>query len=129
MELILTNPILLKKSLDIISELVLEGTFVFKPDYMELIALNPNNVVMVIFRLLNTNFIEYNITEEKQISISLEHFNSILKSCDEKSNLILDLSNNNKLKIVSDPLALQAKEFAVKEQEETLESFGAGLLI
>ena len=101
MELVLENPSLFKKSMDIISDLVLEGTFVFKPDYVELVALNLNNVVMVIFRLLNTNFEKYEVTEDKQISLSLEHLNSVLKSCDDKAKLTLDISNENKLKIIS----------------------------
>lgn len=103
MELTLENPKLLKKSMDIISDLVLEGTIVFKPDYMELVALNSNNVVMVIFRLLSTNFEKYDITKEKQISLSLEHLSSVLKSCDEKSKLRLEIyDDNNKLKVISD---------------------------
>ena len=111
MELILQNPSLLKKSMDIISDLVLEGTFVFKKDYMELVALNSNNVVMVIFRLLSTNFKEYDIKEEKQISLSLEHLNSVLKSCDDKSELSLQVNDNTKLKIISS--GKQKKEFEI----------------
>ncbi len=102
MELVLENPSLLKKSMDIISDLVLEGTFVFKPDYMELVALNSNNVVMVIFRLLNTNFSEYDVKEETQISLSLEHLNAVLKSCDDKSKLKLVIGDNSKLKIITE---------------------------
>jgi proliferating cell nuclear antigen len=102
MELILENPALLKKSMEIISDIVLEGTFVFKPDYLELVALNSNNVVMVIFRLLSTNFEEYDIKEDFQISLSLEHFSEVLKRCDDKSKLVLDVDqNSNKLNIVS----------------------------
>jgi len=102
MELVLENPSLLKKSIEIISDLVLEGTFVFKPDYVELIALNSNNVVMVIFKLLSTNFEKYEISEDKSISLNLEHLRDVLKSCDDKSKLILGLDDNSKLKIISD---------------------------
>lgn len=103
MELVLENPGLLKKSMEIISDIVLEGTFVFKPDYMELVALNSNNVVMVIFRLLSTNFEKYEVKEDFQISLSLEHFSSVLKRCDDKAKLVLNVdSNSNKLKIVSE---------------------------
>lgn len=102
MELILENPSLLKKSMEIISDLVLEGTFVFKPDYMELVALNSNNVVMVIFRLLSTNFEKYDIDEDFQISLSLEHFSDVLKRCDDKAKLVLNIDKDyNKLEIVS----------------------------
>lgn len=102
MELILENPSLLKKSMEIISEIVLEGTFVFKPDYMELVALNSNNVVMVVFRLLSTNFEQYDIKEEKKVSLSLEHLSNVLKTCDDKAKLKLILDDDSKLKIVSE---------------------------
>ena len=102
MELILEKPELLQKSMEIISDIVLEGTFVFKPDYMELVALNSNNVVMVIFRLLASNFEKYECTEDFQISLNLEHFSDVLKRCDSKSKLILEVDEqSNKLTITS----------------------------
>jgi proliferating cell nuclear antigen len=102
MEVVLESPSLFKKSIEILSDLVLEGTFVFKPDYLELVALNSNNVVMVIFRLLSTNFEKYDIKEDKQISLSLEYLNSVLKTCDDKAPLVLEVKDDSKLKIVSD---------------------------
>ncbi len=103
MELVLENPSLLKKSMEIISDIVLEGTFVFKPDYMELVALNSNNVVMVIFRLLSTNFKKYEIKENFQISLSLEHFSDVLKRCDDKSTIVLKIEEEkSKLKLISE---------------------------
>jgi proliferating cell nuclear antigen PCNA len=101
MELVLENPTLLKRSMEIVSDLVLEGTIVFKPDYMELVALNSNNVVMVIFRLLSTNFEQYDVQEDVQISLSLEHLSNVLKSCDDKAKLTLVVGEGNKLKIIS----------------------------
>lgn len=101
MELVLENPKLLKKSIEIISDIVLEGTFVFKKEYMELVALNSNNVVMVIFRLLATNFKQYEIEEDVQISLSLEHLSSVLKSCDDSANLKL-IIKEGRLNIVSE---------------------------
>lgn len=101
-ELVLENPSLLKKSMEIISDLVLEGTFVFKKEYIELVALNSNNVVMVIFRLLKSNFETYDVEEETQISLSLEHLSSVLKACDDKAKLSLEFKDSkSKLKITS----------------------------
>lgn len=111
MEIILENPSLFKKSMEIIADLVLEGTIVFKPDYMELVALNSNNVVMVIFRLLSTNFEQYTIKEDTKISLSLEHLSNILKSCDDKSQLKLIVGEENKLKIISE--GKNKKEFDI----------------
>lgn len=111
MDLVLENPSLLKKSIDIISDIVLEGTFVFKPDYMELVALNSNNVVMVIFRLLATNFTKYDVEEDKQISLSLEHLSQVLKTCDDNSELQLLIKEDGKLQIISN--SKSKKEFAL----------------
>lgn len=112
MELVLENPSLLKKSMEIISDIVQEGTFVFKQDYIELVALNSNNVAMVIFRLLSTNFKTYELDEEdKQVSISLDHLSSVLKSCDDKAELSLTFANNGRLKLKS--MGKNPKEFEV----------------
>ncbi|MCA9486454.1 MAG: hypothetical protein KC548_02275, partial [Nanoarchaeota archaeon] len=102
MELVLENPSLLKKSMEIISDIVLEATLVFKKDYMEMVALNSNNVVMVVFRLLSTNFDKYELTEEKKISLSLEHLSNVLKRCDDKAKLTMEVKDNAKLRIVSE---------------------------
>lgn len=111
MELVLENPSLLKKSIEIISDIVIEGTFVFKSDYMELVALNSNNVVMVIFRLLSSNFTKYDVEEGKQISLSLEHLSQVLKTCDDKAELKIIVENEGKLKIISN--SKSKKEFSL----------------
>ena len=101
MEIMLKSPKLLKKSMEVISDLVIEGTIVFKPDYMELIALNSNNVVMVIFKLLKNNFEKYQIKENINISLNLENFYNVLKACDDNANLVLNMEDDRKLKIIS----------------------------
>ena len=112
MELILESPALLKKSMEIISDIVQEGTFVFKKDYVELVALNSNNVAMVIFRLLSTNFKTYELDgEDKQISISLDYLSNVLKSCDDKSELSITFAQNGRLKLKS--MGNNPKEFEV----------------
>ncbi|MCB9370859.1 proliferating cell nuclear antigen (pcna) [Candidatus Woesearchaeota archaeon] len=111
MELVLENPSLLKKSMEIISDIVLEATLVFKKDYMEMVALNSNNVVMVVFRLLSTNFDKYELTEEKKISLSLEHLSNVLKRCDDKAKLTMEVKDNAKLRIVSE--GKNKKEFGI----------------
>lgn len=110
MELILKSPSLIKKSMEIISEIVLEGTLVAKKDSLEIVALNSNNVVMIIFKLLNTdkNFDKYEIEEEQKITINFEHFSDSLKRCSDSEALKLSLEGN-KFKIVS--LGKNQKEF------------------
>jgi proliferating cell nuclear antigen len=110
MEIVLEKPDLLKKSMEVISDLVGEGTFVFKKDYLELVALNSNNVVMVVFKLLATNFESYNVKEETKISLSLANFYNILKSCDDKFKLRL-IVVDSRLKVISGDREKNAKKF------------------
>lgn len=112
MEIVLESPGLLKKSMEIIADIVLEGTIVFKKDYMELVALNSNNVVMVIFRLLSSNFEKYSFENEAKISLSLEHLSNVLKRCDDKAKLVLEFNESgSKLKVTSE--GKNKKEFEI----------------
>ena len=56
---------------------------------------------MVIFRLLKTNFEKYEVDEETKVSLNLEHFRNVLKSCDDKAQLSLTVKDDSKMKVVS----------------------------
>ena len=58
MRLTLAEPKYLKDSISIISELVNEAKLKISKDGIELVAMDPANVAMVIFRLLPTAFTE-----------------------------------------------------------------------
>ena len=61
MKLTVAEPGLLKDSISIISELVNEGQFEVTKEGIQLIAMDPANVGMVIFKLLASCFVEYNL--------------------------------------------------------------------
>ena len=113
MEVVLENPLFLKKSMEVISDLVIEGTLVFRKDCLELIALNSNNVVMIVFKLLSINFKKYEVLEDKKVSLNLEHFSNALKTCDDKLDLKLVLEDDSKIKIVSGDREKNRKEFCL----------------
>ena len=113
MEVVIENPLFLKKSMEVISDLVIEGTLVFKKDCLELIALNSNNVVMIVFKLLAINFKKYEIIEDKKISLNLEHFSNALKTCSDKFDLKLAIEDDNKIKIISGDREKNRKEFCL----------------
>ena len=54
MKLTLTEAKYFKDSIAIISELVNEATFKIKPDGLEMIAMDPANVAMVIFKIVSS---------------------------------------------------------------------------
>ena len=63
MKLTLAEPKYLKESISVISELVNEARFKIGPDGIELVAMDPANVAMVIFKLLSSCFVEYDINK------------------------------------------------------------------
>ena len=65
MKLTLSEPKFLKDSISIISDLVTEATFKITKDAIELVAMDPANVAMVIFKLLSSSFVEYDVKENE----------------------------------------------------------------
>ncbi|MBU1199417.1 MAG: proliferating cell nuclear antigen (pcna) [Nanoarchaeota archaeon] len=98
MKLTLADSKYLKESVSIISDLVTEGTFKVTPDNIELIAMDPANVAMVIFKLMGSTFTEYDVKKPELLGINLNNLKQILRRA--KSNDIISLElDDNKLKI------------------------------
>ena len=98
MKLVLIEPKYIKESISIISELVNEGRFKITPNALELVAMDPANVAMVIFRLLSSSFSEYDVEKEIEIGINLNNFKQILRRAKPNDILTMELAEN-KLKI------------------------------
>ncbi len=99
MKLTLAEPSYLKESINIISDLVNEARFKINKDAMELVAMDPANVAMVIFKLLSSCFTEYDVKEETQIAINLGNLKQILRRVSPNDMLSLELTEDNKLSI------------------------------
>lgn len=98
MKLTLAESRLLKEPINIISELVNEVTFKIDSNKIELIAMDPANVAMVVFRLLSSAFIDYSIEKPLEISINLDNLKQVLRRAKPSDTIILELEDN-KLKI------------------------------
>jgi proliferating cell nuclear antigen len=97
MKLVLDDASLLKDSISILSELVNEARFRIKKDAIELVAMDPANVAMVIFKLLSSNFSEYDVPKEQQLAINLAQFKQILKRGGANDTVVLEATADNKL--------------------------------
>ncbi len=101
MRLTLAESRLLKESIGIISELVSEVNLKIDKDKIELIAMDPANVVMVVFKLLSSAFIEYDVEEDKLISVNLDNLNQVLRRVKSNDTISLELDEDaNKLRII-----------------------------
>ncbi len=98
MKLTLAEPKYLKDSIGIISELVNEARFKITPNAIEMVAMDPANVAMFVFKLLGSCFTEYDVKKEEIISINLGNLKQILRRAGANDMLSLELADN-KLKI------------------------------
>ncbi len=98
MKLTLTEPKYFKDSVSIISELVNEAKFKITPNGVELIAMDPANVAMVIFKLLSSAFAEYELKEDVSLGINLINLKQILRRAKPTDVMTLELEKD-KLKI------------------------------
>lgn len=99
MKLTLAEPKYLKDSVSIIAELVNEARFKVSKDSIELVAMDPANVAMVVFKLLSSAFTEYEAGEETEISINLGNLKQILKRAGSNDVVRLEIADSNKLKV------------------------------
>jgi proliferating cell nuclear antigen len=100
MKFTLTDPRLLRESINIISEFINEVTFRIDSDKIEVTAIDPANVAMVDFKLLSSAFAEYEVEKPTSLSINLESFKSILKRAKPTDSIGISLDEaRNRLKI------------------------------
>jgi proliferating cell nuclear antigen len=117
MKLILTEPKYLKDSLSIVAELVTEAKFRITSDYLELVAMDPANVAMVIFRLLSSSFAEYNVESETEIGLNLVNFKQILKRVGPNDSLTLEVQDT-KLNVKIEGSATRTFSIPLLDMEE-----------
>lgn len=99
MKLTLAQPKHLKESVSIISEIVTEATLKVSSDAVQLVAMDPANVAMVVFKLLSTSFVTYEIDGPTSFTVNLNNFKQVLRRVKSNDTLTLELEEN-KLKIV-----------------------------
>jgi proliferating cell nuclear antigen len=121
MKLTLEDPRLLKDSVSIISELVNEARFKITSDAVELVAMDPANVAMVIFKLLSSAFVEYQLPEPVELSINLDNLKKVLRRSSPGESITLE-TDKSKLKITlkgraTRTFSLPILEFEGKEQK------------
>jgi len=93
MKLTLAEPKYLKDSISIISELVNEGRFKINQNGIELVALDPANVAMVIFRLLSSAFVEYDVKTNIDIAINLSSLKQVLRRAKPTDIIIIEVED------------------------------------
>jgi len=97
MKLVLSDSRFLKEPISIISELVTEVKLKLNKDKIQLVAMDPANVAMIVFNLLSSSFAEYEANNE-EICVNLDNLKNILKRAKASDSLVIELEKN-KMKI------------------------------
>ena len=101
MKLTLAEPRYLRESISAISELVNEVKLKVNKDMVEIVAMDPANVAMVIFKLLSSTFIDYDVKKDYELCISLDHLKNIVRRAKPSDIITLKFDENkNKLNIL-----------------------------
>lgn len=121
MKLVLTEPKYFKDSISIISDLVTEARFKVSPDGLELVAMDPANVAMVIFKLLSSCFAQYQLKRPEELAINLNNLKQVLRRIKSDDVLTLE-TEENKLKLqlrgnTTRSFSIPIIEFEDKEQK------------
>ncbi len=93
MKLTLAEPKYLKDSISIISDLVNEGRFKITPNGIELVAMDPANVAMVVYKLLSSAFVEYDVKSTTDIGINLSNLKQVLRRAKPSDVIVLELED------------------------------------
>lgn len=117
MKLVLSEPKYLKESIAIVSELVNEARFKITSQAIELVAMDPANVAMVIFKLLSSSFVEYNIEQDTEFAINLSNFKQILRRTGANDTVTLEL-DGNKLKTTLKSRSVRTFSLPIIELDE-----------
>ena len=100
MKLSLAEPRLLIDSIGVISDIVNDVKFTITSEGMNLLAMDPANVAMVIFNLLSSAFTEYKVEKTYHLAVNLEHLKAILRRARPADVLTMALDEEkNRLKI------------------------------
>ena len=118
MRLTLAEPSYLKESISIISDLVNEARFKITPNAIELVAMDPANVAMVVFKLLSSCFVEYDVKKDVELGINLANLKQVLRRASPKDMLTLELDEDNRLKITLKSSTTRTFNLPIIELEE-----------
>ncbi len=99
MKLTLAEPKYFKDSITIISDLVNEARFKITKNALEMVAMDPANVAMVIFKLLSSSFVEYDVKKDMEIGINLVDMKQVMRRAKNNDTVSLEVTSDNRIKI------------------------------
>ncbi|MFT4310228.1 MAG: proliferating cell nuclear antigen (pcna) [Candidatus Woesearchaeota archaeon] len=97
MKLTLAQPQIFKDSIGVISDLVTEARFNITAQGITVVAMDPANVAMVVFKLFSSSFVENSLTTDVNIALNLSNIKQVFKRISNNDVLTLAMEGNSKL--------------------------------
>ena len=94
----------------VISDFITEANFQISREGIDLIAMDPANISMVVLKLLPSAFATYEVTEPQSITVNLDNFKQAIKRSKPGDVLNLSLDKN---KLVIDIKGKSKKKFSI----------------
>ena len=99
MKLILADTKLFKQSIDAMVDLIKDAEFVVNEYGISLKAIDAAQIAMVMYKLPRDVFETFEVSETKKLGLNLPSLSGIMKRARADDKLILELNNQNRLKI------------------------------
>jgi proliferating cell nuclear antigen len=122
----LEDPKVINGCVAVISDFITEANFQISNEGIELIAMDPANISMVILKLLPSAFTSYNIQEPQNITVNLDNFKQAVKRAKagdvlnlslDKNKLVIDIKGKSKKKFFIPLLEREGKDRKVPNLE------------
>lgn len=95
-----------------VSNLVAETSITLDSEGLGIIAMDPANVAMVVFKMKQSEFLEWSVDADTEFAIKLGDLKQVLSRADKNTTLFLQLENN-KLKVILAGKNGKKKEFSL----------------
>lgn len=77
------------KAMEAVWNIIDEGLFKFTKDGINLMAMDPSQISMIVFSMPKESFLEFNLDEERNIGLDIDYLKKVLKRA--KQNELLEL--------------------------------------
>ncbi len=93
--LTLPEPKLFRTGIEALSKLITDAQFIISPEEgMKLIAMDPSNIAMVIWKILPSAFSEFDVPEETKIGVNMSQINPIVKRIKARDVVTFEIEEN-----------------------------------
>jgi proliferating cell nuclear antigen PCNA len=98
-KIVLADPLLLKNSITIIKKSLNEAMVKVNKDMLQISGIEPANVAMVVYKLLNSACVEWDVPKEFNVVLNLNNLDELLKECKKDDVMVITKKDDTNLEL------------------------------